>query len=263
MMADLTAPGLSNTTVGYERTVLRIALGRALKNGRVTRNVATLVDPPARHRQERSPLTTAEVGAFLDSVTSDRLAALYISAVGLGLRQGELLAQPWSNVDFDGGLLTVRHSLQRVDGALRLVEPKTAHSRRTVVMPGSVSRALREHRRRQLEERLAAGRRWQDGDYVFTTTAGTPLDGINVTHRFQQNVAAAGLPRQRFHDLRHACATLLLEHGEDLAVVSKLLGHSSLATTADIYSHLTRAMQHRAADRMDAILGRSADIATG
>ena len=107
---------------------------------------------------------------------------------------------------------------------------------------------------RQLEERLAVGRRWHDGNYVFTTTIGTPLDEINVTHGFHAALRRADLPRQRFHDLRHACATLLLKHGEELAVVSKLLGHSSVTTTANVYMHLTRDMQRRAADRMDAIL---------
>jgi integrase len=151
-------------------------------------------------------------------------------------------------------LLTVRNSLQKVDGKPTLVEPKTEGSRRTLQLPSAVVRSLREHRIRQLEERVAAGRRWKDAHYLFTTRIGTPLDGINVTHSFQAALMAAGLPHQRFHDLRHACATLLLEQGEDLAVVSKLLGHSSFSTTANIYAHLTRDMQRRAADRMDRIL---------
>jgi integrase len=263
MLAGLTARGLSPTTAGYARTVLRTALARAVKTGRVARNVATLVDPPTKRRSNLTPLSVAEVGTFLESVSSDRLAALYTAAIGLGLRQGELLGLRWSDVDLDAGLLSVRHSLQRLNGTLTLVEPKTAQSRRTVAMPATVARALREHRRRQLEERLAAGRRWRDTDHVFTSRTGTPLDGINVTHTFQRHLAAAGLPHQRFHDLRHACATLLLEAGEDLAVVSKLLGHSSLATTADVYAHLTRSMQRGAAARMDGILDRPATSAVG
>jgi len=93
---------------------------------------------------------------------------------------------------------------------------------------------------------------------VFASSIGTPLDGINVTHAFQEALKRAGLPHQRFHDMRHACATLLLEQGEDLAIVSKLLGHSSLTTTADVYAHLTHDMRRRAADRMDTILNASA-----
>jgi len=89
--------------------------------------------------------------------------------------------------------------------------------------------------------------RWQDGDFVFTTTTGTPLDSRNVTRALQAALARAGLPRQRFHDLRHACATLMLEDGEELAVISRSLGHANLSTTADVYAHLTPAMLERSA----------------
>jgi len=115
---------------------------------------------------------------------------------------------------------------------------------------------LREHRVRQLEERLAAGSRWHDGDFVFPTSIGTPLDSRNVTHALQNALRRAGLPRQRFHDLRHAYATLMLEDGEELAVISRSLGHANISTTADVYAHLTPAMLERSAARMDAILGR-------
>ena len=135
---------------------------------------------------------------------------------------------------------------------------KTERSRRTLRLGSEVLGALREQRRTQVEERLAAGPRWADLDYVFATPSGQPLDSSNVRHAFQRTLARIGLPRQRFHDLRHACATLLLEQGEELGVVSKVLGHATVGTTADVYAHLTPAMSQRAADRMDHILRRSA-----
>ena len=108
----------------------------------------------------------------------------------------------------------------------------------------------------EVEERLAAGPRWHDEDFVFATPTGQSLDAANVTHRFHSALSQAGLPRQRFHDLRHACATLRLEQGEELAVVSRILGHASITTTANVYGHLTDAMLGRAAERTDVILGR-------
>ena len=90
---------------------------------------------------------------------------------------------------------------------------------------------------------------------MFTTPTGEALDAANLSHRFHAALTAAGLPRQRFHDLRHACATLRLEQGEELAVVSRILGHASITTTANVYGHLTDAMLGRAADRTDVILG--------
>jgi integrase len=255
MLAGLTARGdLSPTTVRYTNTVLRIALGRALKAGKVIRNAATLVDPPAKARLELRPLSADEVGAFLESIADTRDAPLYTVAIGTGMRQGELLGLRWSDVDLEAGTLTVRHSLDR--RTFELAEPKTDFARRTLRLGGEVGAALRSQRRRQLEERVAAGSRWQERDLVFASPIGAPLDHAVVRRRLQAALAEAGLPRQRFHDLRHAFATLSLEQGEELGVVSKMLGHSNISTTADVYAHLTPAMAQRAADRLDVVLRR-------
>ena len=255
MLADLRARGdLSDTTVRYVYVVLRVALGKALRSKRVAHNVALSVDAPRASTIERKPLTLEQVATFLDSVADDRLSTLYMTAIGLGLRQGELLALRWSDVNLEAGTLTVSHTRNARTG--ELAEPKTERSRRRLRLGVELMAALRDHRRRQLEERIAAGPRWQDGDYVFTTPTGQAIDAANLSHRFHVAVQAAGLPHQRFHDLRHACATLLLEQGEELAVVSRILGHASNTTTANVYGHLTDAMLGRAAERTDAILGR-------
>lgn len=232
--------------------VLRIALGRAVKAGHLVRNVATLVDPPRKAPPRLRPLSGVEVRRLIESTADDRLAALYVTAVGLGLRQGELLGLRWQDVDLDAGKLTVRHSLARITGELS--EPKTERSRRLLTMPPTVTASLREHRRRQAVERLAAGSRWQDGGYVFTTRVGTPLDHRNALRAFQAALAKAGLPLVGMHMLRHSAATLMLEQGEELVVVSKMLGHSTLSTTADIFAHFTESMRDEAATRMETIL---------
>ncbi|MFN8624114.1 MAG: site-specific integrase [Chloroflexota bacterium] len=250
-----TQPVLSSTSVRYVYTVLRIALGRALKAGQVVRNVATLVDPPAKARPQLTPLSAGQVRQLLEATSDDRLGPLYATAVGLGLRQGELLGLRWSDIELDASPPTLAVRRQKPQrGRGDMAEPKTERARRSLVIPRAVVTVLREQRRRQRLERLAhPGKPWE-ADHVFTTTAGRPLDSRNVLRAFQEAVAAAGLPHQRFHDLRHACATLLLEQGEDLDVVSRILGHANLSTTADVYAHLTRGRQQRAADRMDAVL---------
>jgi integrase len=131
---------------------------------------------------------------------------------------------------------------------------KTERSRRTLALAPIVVSGLREQRQRQLAERLAAGSRWLDEGFVFTTPTGGPLNAWHVTRSFQRALAAAGLARQPFHSLRHAYATLLLEQGEELGVVSRILGHSNIATTSGVYAHFTRSLSTRAADRMDAVL---------
>jgi len=161
---------------------------------------------------------------------------------------------------------TVRHALQRVNGKRELVEPKSTTSRRIVALPAFVADGLRAHRTRQRQDRLIAGSRWHDDPrgLVFTTTVGTPMDGIAVTRRFQATLAESGLRRQRFHDLRHACASILLAQGVAPRVVMETLGHSQISLTLNTYSHVIPALGRAAADQMDAVLGpRTQDAAAG
>ncbi|MCZ6546367.1 MAG: site-specific integrase, partial [Chloroflexi bacterium] len=140
---------------------------------------------------------------------------LYAITLGLGLRQGEALALNWSDVDLEKGVLTVRHTLQRYDRAYHRDEPKTKRSRRTIAVPAPLVDVLRSQRIRQLEMRMRAGPAWSGNpwDLVFTTELGEPVSGSVVTHHFQRLLASAGLPRQRFHDLRHAAASFMLARG--------------------------------------------------
>ena len=156
--------------------------------------------------------------------------------------------------DLEARSLVVRRVLQRIDGKLQFFETKTARSRRTVSLPKTIVADLRAHRLRQLEERLWAGSRWQEHGLVFTTTIGTPLDGSNVTHRLQAILERAGLPRMRFHDLRHAAASLLLARGVSPRVVMELLGHSQISLTLNTYSHVIPALLSAAADQMEHVL---------
>lgn len=246
MLAGLRARGdLSPTTARHAYSVLRAALGTAMRQGKVYRNVATLVDPPRRSDQEMHTLSLQEVRALLAGVRGDPLEALYVTALGTGLRQGELLALRWQDIDVARGELTVRHSLQRF--TRELAATKTDRSRRTMTLPASVATALAAHRERQAVVPVSG--------LVFCTAAGDPLHSVNVTRSFQRALKRLGLPRRRFHDLRHTFATLAIEAGEDIAVVSRALGHSSVATTADTYMHVTPAMRDRLAARMQEVLG--------
>jgi integrase len=251
------AAGLAPRTVGYLRGVLRQALGFAERMDLVGRNVARLARPPRVPRRQVSPLTIEQARIFRAAVAGDRLEALYLVAVGCGLRQGEILGLRWGDVDLEGRTLTVRLALARVSGELALVEPKSATSRRTVPMPTFVADALAAHRVRQAAESLPRRPAPPDpfADLVFTTTLGTPLDGISVTRRFQRVLKGAGLPRQRFHDLRHAAASYMLAAGVPARVVMETLGHSEISLTLNTYSHVLPGLGRDAADRMDALLG--------
>jgi integrase len=196
-------------------------------------------------------------------VEGDRLGPLVTVTLGVGLRLGEALGLRWADVDLNNGTLSVRTALRRTpvefreegEPIYRLVAPKTDRSRRTIQLPEFVIAALHHQRRAQVEVRLAAGGRWLENDLVFAGPIGGPLPPGSVTRRFEALVDRAGLGRLRFHDLRHAAATVMLAQGVELRVISEMLGHSSLGMTADVYAGVVPALGRAAAARMDEALG--------
>ena len=201
-------------------------------------------------------MSPAEARRLLEAARGDRLQALYELAIATGLRQGELLALRWSDLDLDAAVLRVERTLQRTKNGLRFGPPKTKSSRRSVALPTRTVRGLRAHRARQAEERIAIGAAWLDGALVFTTERGSPIEASNLRRRsFQPLLIRAGLESIRFHDLRHTAATLMLEQGIHPKVVSEMLGHSRISTTLDLYSHVTPSLQRGAAIAMDQLLG--------
>jgi integrase len=180
---DRLQSGLSPQTIRHIIATLRAALGVAVKWQLVHRNFAALVSLPRIQKQEMKVFTAEQAKAFLDSVKGHRLEALFIMALTLGLRRGELLGLRWADIDLDTATLRVSYGLQRFDGKLHLVEPKTEKSRR-VLLPSLLIVALRAHRTRQLEERLATGSDWQESGFVFASTIGTPLEPRNLNRTF-------------------------------------------------------------------------------
>ncbi len=246
--------GLSPRTVQYLHAILRRALGQALKWGLVARNVATLVDAPSVVRAEIQPFTPDEARMLLNTVKGNPLEALYSVALAVGLRQGEALGLDWSDLDLDGRTLRVRTSLQVISGEFVFQEPKTKKSRRTITLPECAVSALRLHRARQIQDRLKAGKRWQEHGLVFTTSIGTPIHPRNLVRHYHRVLREANLPKKRFHDLRHTCASLLLAQGVQPRVVMEVLGHSQISLTMDTYSHVLPHVKDDAARQIDAIL---------
>ncbi len=255
LFADLQQSGLSDATVRQVRAILRKALNDGTKWGVVARNVAALTSAPRVSRKEFKPLSPEESRAFLDAASGDKLEALYVLALTTGMRQGELLGLRWADVDFDREGVMVRQTLQRTSGGHSFGEPKSAKSRRRVALTKTAVDALRRHRVRQTEERLKVGPYWTDLDLVFTNHVGGPVNAGNLRRRsFWPLLDRACLPRIRFHDLRHTAATLMLGRGIHPKIVSEMLGHSQIAITLDLYSHVTETMQRDAARELDVLL---------
>ena len=266
LYADRLAAGLSPTTVHQLHSVLHHALGDGVRKGMIARNVCDLVDAPRPNRAQVQALTAEQALRFLAAAAHDRLDALYVLALTTGMRQGELLALHWADVDLDKGVLQVRGTLHRVPGVsvsetgeksgLVISDPKTSHSRRPVRLSALAVDALRAHRARQNEERLVLGEAWHDLDLVFTNSIGRPCEARNVTRKsYKPLLERAGLPYVKFHALRHSAASLLLAQGIHPAIVMQMLGHSTISMTVDTYSHVTLDMQQPAADAMDRLFG--------
>jgi integrase len=242
MMRKLEARGLSPRTIAYSRAILRRGLAIAIKRGRLVINVAALVDaPPKAASKLDDALDASETSAVLQAASGDRLEALAVLVLAVGLRQGEALSLRWSDVDLEAGSVTV-------------VKAKTEAGERTIALPAFVVSSLKAHYIRQIAERLVSVY-WADPEWVFASTTGTKLDPRNVLRWWHALTIDAGVGRRRFHASRHTAATLMLNNGVPLEVVSATLGHAGLAITADVYAKVRPQLQRKAADIMHGLLG--------
>jgi len=249
MTADLAKAGKSTNTQRLARTVLRRAIGQAERRGYVSRNVVALTDGVAVKVNENVPLVPEQAKAVLALVANDssQWLALYTLALHHGLREGELIGLRWKDTDLDAATLTVTGTFDPV--SRKRTDPKSESSRRTITLTPEGIEALRIHR---MEQDLR-GRQGSDG-LVFTSRQGTALFATTIRRHWRETLDALELPQIRFHDIRHSCATILLDAGESLERVSKLLGHSSIRITADVYGYVSPEATKSSADIMSKAL---------
>lgn len=244
-------------TVQLVHSVLHRSLAHAVKLGIIPRNPDDATTPPKPKPKEMEFFDESQVQQMLivAYAKSDRFFALYHLAVSTGMRQGELLGLKWSDLDWEQGLLHVQRQLtKKKGGGFEFTAPKTKAGTRRLNLGESALRVLRDHRQQQYLEEQAAGDEWQDNDLIFPSLIGTPFDRDNLRKRFRLILKDAGLPRIRFHDLRHTAATLMLNHGIPVIVVSRRLGHARPSITLDIYGHLIPNKQKEVALLMDQLL---------
>ncbi len=246
--------GQSARTALHCHRVLKQALGHALKWQLLARNPAEAVDPPRPERHEMPSFTSDEVRRLLSAADQTPHGPLVYVAVMTGLRMGELLGLRWRDVDLDAGRISVRQTCQWLPKrGFIFRQPKTYRSARPVSVADGVVERLRQQRMRQAEERLAAGSAYDNNDLVFANAVGKPIHPNRLREAWARIGVRAGL-KLRFHDLRHIHASLLLQQGVHPKVVSERLGHSTVAVTLDIYSHVVPSLQSQAASQLEELL---------
>ena len=257
---DAVPETLSPRTVKHCRDTLRAALNVAIEWNLIDRNpAAPVVVKQLRRRQ--TIYDERQASAFIEAIYGERLEALYWLALCLGPREGEILGLKWSDFDFEASKVQLLRSLQRIrrpgerKSGLELVATKTKGSDRSVCLPQVVIEKVLMHRRRQDEERETAGSAWVETGMVFSTQKGTLLEPRHMLRDFYHVRDRAQLPRIRFHDLRHSAATILKMAGVSDPAIQNMLGHASVRTTQDIYTHLTTDGEKQAAAKMDEIFG--------
>lgn len=290
-MMDVVAVGRSAATVHRVRATLRTALSAAVKERLLSWNPARELDMPSEIRERAKPWEPSEVGAFLDYIASDRLAGYFHVVAYLGLRRGEGLGLRWDDVDLVNRKVTLQQQIVHtnrtdrekpcefcgvVHGGQKFDTLKTEESAAVVHMDAETVAVLLGQQLRQGEERIVWGSAYVDHGLVFAREDGNPLSPNWISRRFQDLQATVTVPnpkkpagepvplrRVRLHDLRHGTAALMIAAGEDIAVVSKVLRHSTIKLTADTYGHLLKGVGEAAADKRAALIPRKAKESSG
>lgn len=256
--------GLQPRSVGHLRAVLRAALSFGEREGWVDRNVAKFAEPPAIPQSKIEPFTPDQIEPLLQAMVGERLEALFYFVLATGTREGEALGVTWPDVDLDAGTVHIQHTLLRQDGEYVLDDyVKNSSSNRILALPDEAVALLNVWKTKQDGWKEDWGQDWgNQWDLVFTTEYGRPLHQSTVLHSFQRMLDAWNkenpdkLPRKRFYDLRHSCASYLIFKGASLMDVKEQLGHSQIALTANTYGHLFMEQKKENAKRMGEMLKR-------
>jgi integrase len=262
---DLAAEGMSSDTINRCRALLRLAIRRAERDGKIGRNVAALADPPSGTRRKSRAMTLAQVNTLLAAKLNTFWRGYITVGLTCGLRPGELLGLRWEDVDFDRGVIRVRKCLKALPDpktgkrCLVLEDLKTEQSRRTMQMPRLAAAALRELRKDQARWKLKVGAAYdvRDMGLVFTDRAGAPRWPQDVTRYFKVICKRAGIGNWIPRELRHTFVSVLSDSGVDIEHIADAVGHVNSTITKTVYRHQIADKVTVAATAMDAIFGEA------
>lgn len=242
--------GLAPRSVHHMHRILKQALGQAVKWGLLKRNPCDAVDPPKVPKRKMKTFDTAQTADALAELRKTRFLIAYLLAAVCGLRRGEITALRWEHVDLNAATLSIVETARQIKTEVSY-KPTKSEKGRPVALSSLMVEELRAHRARQAEELLKLGLKLGRDSFVYAQPDGSPLKPGSVTNEWKRLVAKHKLPKIRLHDLRHTHATALLKSGVHPKIASERLGHSTIAITLDLYSHVMPNMQADAIEALD------------
>lgn len=245
---------LSGKTLVQHHRVLRKALDYAYKLQMIPNNPADAVESPKAQKYKARVLNLDEIKELLKALKDTELEVPINVALALGLRRGELLGLMWEDIDLEEGTIQIKRNLVRAGTKLVIKEPKSETSIRTLKLSPTILNMLKKHKKRQLELKVMLGPEYKDNGLVFCKNNGEMINPSTFSHQFSDFLKKNGLPSIRLHDLRHTNATLMLQSKIPPKVASARLGHSTIAITMDLYSHVLIDMEEETAKKLDNIL---------
>ena len=234
--------GLSAKTVRNINQVISSAMDFAVAQKIISENPCKAAALPKLEHKEMQTIPSEQLQAFLSEAKATGVYEMYYIELATGLRRGELLGLKWTDIDWKNGIIKVRRSIARVNGKTVESPLKTKNSYRAVTISSQAIEVLKQHKAKTNDA------------YVFPSPSGGPISPDSVNNMLKRVLARAGIPKVRFHDLRHTFATIALQNGVDIKTVSGMLGHFSAGFTLDTYAHVTTSAQREAAETMGNIL---------
>lgn len=260
---DLMNKGITPQTIHRINTKLKACLNTAIREEVIIKNPCSLVELPKITKiKKREVLTAEEQASFIEAIQGHKLELLYIVALATGMRLGEILGLKWKYIDFTNNTIEVYNTIQRtfvfddnMKKKLKTIEqtPKTENGTRVIPLPVSLIPKLKEHRKRQLENKLKYGQSYNISDYVFTDEMGRIIDNKKPNRNLQSILKTLGIEPIKFHGLRKTYATRLFENGVPPKTVQTLLGHADIQTTLNIYTEVMDTEKQKAVDTLNNI----------
>ena len=230
--------GLSPKSLRLHKNVLFQALTDAVRNQLLSSNPCQFVQLPQKERKEAHFYSATQMQTLFATLQNDPLLPLVKITAIYGLRRSELLGLQWDSIDEERGTLSICHAVVKVTSVVKKDKTKNRTSRRAFPLTPEASAIFAEAKRKEIENRRLFGADYTENPYVFKWDDGQPYSPDYISHRFNDLLKKHGLPHIRFHEIRHSCASLLINAGTPLKDVQDWMGHADIRMTADLYGHL-------------------------